>query len=128
MKKLLTILILAVVSINYVHAQKLNTDTLVKYSKREEQLKVFKKIAADIHLDQAQTLKFNQISAIYSDKAISVVKNDHTGNYDKMGQLRQLLKEYSEKVKQILSPEQFTMLKSEREKYHFGKRFISLSE
>lgn len=123
MKKFLMLVICAL-AINYAHAQKLNQDTLAKYSKKSEQDKIFNQIAFDIHLDAAQTAKFDEISGMCCNKAIAVAKDTKTARRDKLGRLKQLLDDYLSQIKQVLSPEQFAKLKKEREKYHFGKRFI----
>ena len=128
MKKFLVIIITMLCAANLVQAQKLNLDTLAKYSKRTEQAKVFSKIASDIHLDAAQSAKFNQLSVTYTDKAIAIIRNDKAVRCDKFDLLRQTLKEYTMQIKLILSPEQFSLLKGEREKYHFGRKFVSFND
>jgi len=127
MKKIL-ILILVAFAANYVKAQKLNQDTLAKYSKKEEQLKVFSRIAKDIHLDATQSEKFSQLSEVYSNKAIAIVKESKAAPCEKLGSLKQTLKEYLIQIKQVLSPEQLAVLKGEREKYHFGRRFVTFND
>jgi hypothetical protein len=127
MKKFL-VLIITAFTVSYGHAQKLNQDTLAKYSKKAEQLKVFSRIGADIHLNAAQSAKFNEVSVVYADKAISIVKNTKASRCDKMGMLKKTLQEYSAKIKQVITPEQFAMLKDEREKYHFGRRFVTFND
>jgi hypothetical protein len=127
MKKII-LFIVAAVAINYAQAQKLNQDTLAKYSKKTEQARVFNKVAADIHLDAAQSVKFNQISATYADKAITIVSDKKTSRCDKLDMLKQTLKEYSVKIKQVLSPEQFAMLRSEHDKHHFVRRFVTFND
>src|SRR5271170_596966 len=117
MKKLLILIIVALTA-NYAQAQRLNQDTLTKYSKKVEQAKVFNKVAADIHLDATQSEKFVQVSSEYSDKAIAIVKETKTVRCDKIMLLKQTLKAYVRQIKQVLSPEQLAMLKDEREKYH----------
>jgi hypothetical protein len=127
MKKLLFVVI-AAVAVNYTQAQKLNQDTLAKYSKKAEQTKVFNKIVADIHLDAMQSEKFSEVSSFYTDKAIAIVKETKTAPCDKLGMLKQTLKEYMSQIKQVLSTEQLAMLKGEREKYHFGRRFVTFND
>lgn len=122
------ILMIGMLAMSYAHAQKLNRDTLAKYSRKQEQVKVFDRIAADIHLDAAQNSKFNQISSVYADKAIRIVKDEKASRCDKMEALRQTLKEYAARIKQVLTPDQFAMLKNEHEKYHFGRRFVTMSD
>ena len=114
MKKLLILVISIVSTVSFVHAQKLNKDTLAKYSKKSEQIKVFNKVAADIHLDTDQNKKFDELSATYASKAIEIIKDDKTN--------------YTIRIKQILSPDQLAMLRSERDKYHFARRFVSTDE
>ena len=128
MKKLILFIITILCAANLAHAQKLNQDTLAKYSKKTEQIRVLNKVAADIHLDATQNKKFNILSIAYADKAIAIVKNDKTSRCDKFDLLKQTLKEYTIRIKQVLSPEQFAMLKGERDKYHFGRRFITLND
>ena len=128
MKKTFILIIIAALSAGFAQAQTLNKDTLDKYSQKTEQAKIFNRIAADIHLDASQSLKFNQISMVYSDKAISIIKETKTARCDKMTMLKQVLKEYFGQIKQVLSPEQIAMLKEEREKYHFGRRFVTFNE
>lgn len=127
MKKIIT-LILVMLTAYCCNAQKLNQDTLAKYSKKQEQTIVFNRIATDIHLTSDQNAKFNEISYTYADKAISVLKNTKSAPCDKLTVLKQILKDYSAQIKQVLSSEQFSMLKSEREKYHFGRRFVTFND
>jgi len=114
--------------LNYAQAQKLNQDTLAKYSKKTEQAKVFNKVAVDIRLDAVQSVKFNRLSATYTDKAIAIIRNGKASRCDKFDLLRQTLKEYATQIKLVLSPEQFSLLKGEKEKYHFGRRFVTFND
>lgn len=124
MKKLILLIVAIAFAASYAQAQKLNQDTVAKYSKKTEQVKVFDKVAADIHLNAAQSTKFTLVSTTYADKAIAVVKDTKSNRCDKIQALRQTLKDYSVEIKKILSPQQFAMLKGEREKYQFGRRFV----
>ena len=89
---------------------------------------MFNKVAADIHLDTDQNKKFDELSATYASKAIEIIKDDKTNRCDKLGLLKQVLKDYTIRIKQILSPDQLAMLRSERDKYHFARRFVSTDE
>jgi hypothetical protein len=126
MKKII-ILVLTGMWLVSVYAQTVNQDTVAKYSRKEEQLKIFNRIATDIHLDRTQQEKFNHLSGIYADKAIAVFKNN-TGRRELMQGLRKVGEEYWDKLKVFISPAQLDLMKDEREKYHFGKRFLVKSK
>lgn len=121
------ILILFALTANYLHAQKLNQDTLTKYSQKAEQEKLFNRVAADIHLDAVQTAKFKEISGAYADKAIVIAKDPRPSWPAKLGSLKQLSSEYLARIKSLLSAGQFALLKTEREKYRFGRCFVTFS-
>lgn len=108
-----------------VYAQKLNKDTVAKYSDKAEQIKLFNKVAADIHLNGAQTEKFNAISTDFSGKAFAIVQNSGYTQCDKVSMLKQTLIDYRTQIREILTAGQIKLLREEVEKYKFGRRFVS---
>jgi trehalose-6-phosphate synthase len=124
MKKI-AFLILTIIMAVGAQAQTVNQDTLAKYSKKEEQLKVFNALATDIHLDKPQREQFNQLSLVYAKQAISVLGIKNNSRRQTMQALRKIGAEYYGKLKVLLTPAQLDLMKGEREKYHFVKRFLA---
>lgn len=125
MKKLVFLLLMFLTTGGY--AQKLNKDTLAKYSKKEEQLKVFNKIAADIHLDASQTENFNWLCSSYSFIAFAILQNPDYSSCDKLELLKKTYKEFRVQIKHVLSVQQIEQLKVEAEKNRWGQRFITFN-
>lgn len=123
MKKLTLLILMAMAAIT-AKAQTVNKDTLAKYSNKDEQLKLFNLIASDIHLTASQQQQFYELSSVYADKAIAVLKTDDASRRTLMKGLRKVGEDYMAKLKVIITPAQFELMKAEREKYHFGKRFL----
>lgn len=119
-----TLLVLAAMFSIAVKAQTINTDTLAKYSKKEEQLKIFNFIASDIHLNSSQREQYDKVSTVYASQALVVIGNKTTGRREKIQALRKIGEEYMTKLKAFMTSAQIEALKEEREKYHFGKRFL----
>ncbi|MDR3695888.1 hypothetical protein [Mucilaginibacter sp.] len=124
MKKIVLFVLAAMVSIA-ANAQQINRDTLAKYSKKEEQLKVFSQIAADVHLDDEQSKRFIGVSAGFAGRALDLINNKTLSRHEKMQFLRKLAEDYFIQLKTFLTPRQISLLKAEREKYHPGKRFLA---
>jgi len=124
MKKIILFVLTAMVSIA-VNAQQINRDTLAKYSKRDEQLKVFNRIAEDLHLNNAQSNQFTRISTSFAGRALNMISNKTLSRHEKMQFLRKLAEDYFIQLKTFLTPLQISLLKGEREKYHPGKRFLA---
>lgn len=124
MKKIILFVLTAMVSIA-VNAQQINRDTLAKYSKKEEQLKVFNRVAGDLHLDNEQSKQFTRVSTGFAGRALDLISNQTLSRHEKMQFLRKLAEDYLIQLKTFLNPRQISLLKAEREKYHPGKRFLS---
>ena len=126
MKKLILFVLPMLVSVA-AHAQTVNQDTLAKYNKKEEQLKVFNQIGRDAHFSHAQNEKFNQVSMVYTNQALTILGNKTSGRREKIQSLRKVGEEYMAKIKTFISSDQLDLIKGEREKYHFLKRFLAKS-
>lgn len=107
-----------------VKAQMINPDTVVKYSQPAEQLKLIKRVAADIHLDKTQTATFTLVSQRYAEQALIALKNKDQHQMDLLKALRGIGQAYSEQLHTFLSPEQIELLRQERAKYQLGRRFL----
>ena len=127
MKKIMFAALTVIIAIN-VKAQSINQDTLTKYSNAAEQLTILNKIAADIHLNSTQKVTFTKLSTSCINRALDILRNKNAGRMEIMRSLRGIGQEYADKMKTLLSPQQFESLKTEREKYHFGKRFITTAK
>lgn len=99
-----------------VYAQKLNKDTMAKYSNREAQLKVFNKIATQIHLDASQTENFDWICSSFTFIAIAIIENPNYSSSDRIELLKITFKEYKIRIKEVLNKKQINLLKVEAKK------------
>jgi hypothetical protein len=120
----LTVILLFFVIVKDIKAQYVQEDSLRKYSNPLEQEKVFTAQASVLQLSTIQQMPFKSLNYYYANKAIGILKNDARSWYSRGMELKSIKKEHAGKMKQLLTPQQYSLWEKERETNGLVKRIM----